>query len=257
MSSASHASSGSPSFSGLLTRIFFIVLLWAGLVMGMLHFVGHVLPTAYQISQAEAEEADRNAHEASNTPSPATQAKSVVSPSPVVSTVPAPPAGSAIALASSVAMATASNVPPIDMSVAPAGTAPAKASTAPAGSSATAVMASTTAPAASAPAAGSSAGTPKVSATTASPAASAPAGSSAAMAAPATSAGSAPSPAPAPKAGTAPKKMPYDSRLAGFNRTALTNVAIFYSIVISILCVGAIILQLFKYCHRPEEAEAH
>jgi hypothetical protein len=82
-------------------------------------------------------------------------------------------------------------------------------------------------------------------------AATAPAASSAAPAAPATSASVA---APAPKAASGEKQLPYDSRLAGFNRTALTNVAIFYAIVTSVLCVGAIILQIFKYCHREEEA---
>jgi len=68
--------------------------------------------------------------------------------------------------------------------------------------------------------------------------------STAAPAAPASSA--APAAASAPKA-TGEQKLPFDIRLAGYNRTALENVSVFFSIVISVFCVGAIILQVFQY----------
>jgi hypothetical protein len=189
MSAASHAHPGQLTFGGLLARLVIIVLLWAGLVVGLLHYVGHVLPTEYQLSLARTEAAEKNAHEALN-----------------------------------------------EQVAAPA--APAKAATSAA--SAPAAMAAAPAPAASAPAASAPA-----PATVAAPAASA---------APATSA---PTPAPAPKAATAPKELPKDVRLAGLNRTALTNVAVFYSIVVSICFAGVIILQFFKYCRHAEEEHAH
>jgi len=94
-------------------------------------------------------------------------------------------------------------------------------------------------PPAAAPAATTAA--PATSATTAAPAVAA---SSPAPAVPASTA--APAAASAPKA-TGEQKLPFDIRLAGFNRTALENVSIFFSIVISVFCVGAIILQIFKY----------
>jgi predicted lipid-binding transport protein (Tim44 family) len=152
MSTVLHAAPGKLSFGGLMTRILLILVLWAGLVYGTLHFVGYVLPRDYQISLANSEAAEAAAKAAENPPAPA------------------PPAA------------------------------------APAASSASAAAASA-APAAS---------------------------------------------APAPAAG-AEKKLPKDPLLAGYNRTALTNVARFYAIVISVLCVGVIILQIFKYKHVVEE----
>ena len=178
MSTASHAHSGKLSLGGLLTRIFVIILIWVGLVYGLIHYVGHVIPTQYQLGLAAQAAADLKAHEAAT---------------------------------------------------APVATAPAAAS-APAGSS--------VAPAPAAAAASASA-----------PAAPAVAAASAPAAAPAT-----PAPAAAAPKASGEKKLPIDVRLAGFNRTALTNVSIFFSIVASIYCLGAIILQLFKYCHQEEEA---
>jgi len=182
MSTASHAASGQLSFGGLLSRIFFILVLWTALVYGMLHYVGYVIPKAYQVSQARSEAAE-------------TAAKALAEPELPTPVAAAPAAGSAIP------------------------TAPAASASAP---------------------------------TTATPA------PAAASAAPATAAGSA-TPAAAPAAGSAAptasanKPLPKDILLAGFNRTALTNVARFYSIVISFFCVGAIILQVFKYKHVEEE----
>jgi hypothetical protein len=178
MSSATHAASGKLSFGGLMSRLVLILVLWAGLVFGVMHYVGHVIPTAYQISQAKEEAAIE-------------EAKALANPEPAT---PAAPAASAKA-----APAAASGSAP-----APAAAAPAKTS-----------------------------------------------------AAPATAAGSA-TPAAAPAAGSAapkgPTKLPKDVLLAGFNRTALTNVAIFYSIVISVLALGVIILQVYFYKHVDEEA---
>ncbi len=199
MSSASHAQPGRPTFGGLLIRIIIIGLIWAGLVAGLLHYLGHVIPVAYQVSQAEAEEADRLAH-AALTP---------------------PPAASATASATPAASAPATSAV---TSAAPVTAAAPMTSATPVASTPTASVASTATLATSALAAGTAA----------------PAGSAAGA-------------APAPKAATGAKTLPYDLRLAGFNRTALTNVAIFYSIVTSVVCIGAIILQLFKYCHREEE----
>jgi cytoskeletal protein RodZ len=160
MSTASPALPGQPSFGGLLARIVFIVIIWALLVAGTLHYVGYVWPKAYQISLAEKAQAEEKEKNAMNAPASAT-------PTPAATTA-----------------------------------------------------------------------APAAPATAAAPAAPA---SSAAPAAPATSA------APAPKAATGEAKLPFDIRLAGYNRTALENVSIFFSIVISTFCVGAIILQIFKY----------
>jgi hypothetical protein len=261
MSSVSHALPGKPTFGSLLTRIFIIALIWAGLVTGLLHYLGHVWPVAYQVSQAEAAEAERNEHAALNLPPAAAQAVPAADTTPAPAAVPAPAAGSMVALAATTAQVTtvpaqlAVAAPAAGAATAPDTAAPANStaavSSAPASSAASAAASASAVPAASAPAISTAA--PAASA----PAASAPAAGSAANAAPAASAGSAPSPAPAPKAATGEKVYPYDSRLAGFNRTALTNVAIFYSIVVSILSGGAIILQLFKYSHRPEEEAAH
>jgi cytoskeletal protein RodZ len=182
MSTVLHAAPGKLSFGGLMTRILLILVLWAGLVYGTLHFVGYVLPRDYQISLANSEAAEAAAKAAENPPAPAPPAA-------------APAASSASAAASSAA-------PVVNAAAKPA--------------------------------------TEIVSAAPASSAAPA-----AASAAPAAS-------APAPAAG-AEKKLPKDPLLAGYNRTALTNVARFYAIVISVLCVGVIILQIFKYKHVVEE----
>jgi len=176
MSTASHALPGKPSFGSLLARILFIVVLWALLVAGTLHYVGYVWPTAYQINQAEkaqAEEKEQNAL------------------APVAA--PAAPAASATT-AKATAAAPASSATP----AAPAASATAVAAT-PASTAAPVAPASTAAPVASAPKA------------------------------------------------TGEQKLPFDIRLAGYNRTALENVSIFFSIVISVFCVGAIILQVFQY----------
>lgn len=171
MSTATHAS-GKLSFGGLMSRLVFILVLWAGLVWGTLHYVGHVMPTALQISEAKEAAALE-------------EAKALANPAPAS---PAAPAASATPAASGNAQAAA----------APA---------APKGSAAPAV-ASGSASAAAAPAAASAKG---------------------------------------------PVKLPKDVLLAGYNRTALTNVAIFYSIVISVLAIGVIILQIFLYKHVEEE----
>jgi hypothetical protein len=184
MSTASHAPSGKLSFGGLLTRIFIIVVIWVGLVYGLIHFVGHVIPTQYQLNLAEQAAKDLKAHEAIL--------------APAIAAAPAAPAGSSAA-------------------------------------------APTAAPAAASASAGAAPAAPAVAAASAAPAA--------ASTAPATPAPAAAAPKPAGE-----KKLPIDVRLAGFNRTALTNVSIFFSIVASIYCLGAIILQLFKYCHKEEEA---
>ncbi len=184
MSNVSHAHSSHPSLGGLLTRILVIIVVWVSLVFGLIHYVGHVIPTAYQVSQAAQAAADLKAHEAATATTPAA-AQAV--PASTAVAAPAPAAASASASASTTA-------------------APAVA-------------------AASAPAAGS--------------------------AAPATTSPTAV--AAAPKA-SGEKKLPVDVRLAGLNRTALTNVSIFFSIVASVFCLGAIILQMFKYCHKEEEA---
>jgi len=197
MSTATHAHPGKLTLGSLLTRIFVIVLIWAGLVYGLIHYVGHVIPTAYQDSLAAEAAADLKAHEAANPPAASGAAK--------------PATASAAA------------------------SAPAMASATPAASFAAA------APAAPSPAAS---------------AAPAPAASPASAAGSAAPASSAPAVAAAPKA-SGEKKLPVDVRLAGLNRTALTNVSIFFSIVASVYCLGAIILQLFKYCHKEEEEAAH
>ncbi len=168
-----------------MSRLVFILVLWAGLIWGTMHYVGHVLPTTMQISEAKEEAAMEEAKELAN-------------PTPVAST-PAAPAASAPAAAS-------------------AGSAQPKASA--------------SAPTAATPAVAAASSTPK-----------------------ATAAGSAA--APAAGSGTAakgPAKLPKDPLLAGYNRTAMTNVAIFYSIVISVLFAGVVILQIFKYKHIEEEA---
>ncbi len=170
MSTATHAAPGKLSFGGLAVRILLILVLWAGLVAGLLCYVGYTLPRDYQISQARTEAATE-------------QAKELANPEPV----PATPAASA------------------------------------------------------APAAGAKAA----------PAANA----SATPAKAAASASAAPAPAPAPAGGA--KKLPHDPLLAGYNRTALTNVARFYAIVVSVLCIGVILLQIFKYKHVEEEEPAH
>jgi cytoskeletal protein RodZ len=187
MSTASPALPGKPSFGGLLARIIFIVVLWAALVAGTLHYVGYAWPKAYQISQAEKAQAEEQEMTALNPPA---------SPTPV-----------AAAPAASATPATATTAAP---SATPAATTPA----------------SSAAPAAASPADSSA---PAAPATSAAPATAAPAAAS------------------APKAATGEQKLPFDIRLAGYNRTALENVSIFFSIVISVLCVGSIILQIFKY----------
>ena len=105
-----------------------------------------------------------------------------------------------------------------------------------------------------APAAAATTAAPTSPATTAAPATpAAPATTAAVAATPAsTAAPAAPASSAAPAAASAPKatgeqKLPFDIRLAGYNRTALENVSVFFSIVISVFCVGAIILQVFQY----------
>ena len=105
-----------------------------------------------------------------------------------------------------------------------------------------------------APAAAATTAAPTSPATTAAPATpAAPATTAAVTATPAsTAAPAAPASSAAPAAASAPKatgeqKLPFDIRLAGYNRTALENVSVFFSIVISVFCVGAIILQVFQY----------
>ena len=105
-----------------------------------------------------------------------------------------------------------------------------------------------------APAAAATTAAPTSPATTAAPATpAAPATTAVVAATPAsTAAPAAPASSAAPAAASAPKatgeqKLPFDIRLAGYNRTALENVSVFFSIVISVFCVGAIILQVFQY----------
>ena len=105
-----------------------------------------------------------------------------------------------------------------------------------------------------APAAAANTAAPTSPATTAAPATpAAPATTAVVAATPAsTAAPAAPASSAAPAAASAPtatgeQTLPFDIRLAGYNRTALENVSVFFSIVISVFCVGAIILQVFQY----------
>ncbi|HTB63360.1 MAG TPA: hypothetical protein VK737_07195 [Opitutales bacterium] len=193
MSAVSHAHPGQLTLGGLLLRLVIIVLLWAGLVVGLLMYVGHDLPTEYQLSVARTEAAEKSAHEALNPPKAEAPA---ATPAPAKSAASASAAGSAAPATSAAADSVVTSTPAPGTKASSAKSAPATGSVAAAGSA----------------------------------------------------------PAPAPKAGTAPKELPKDVRLAGLNRTALTNVSIFYAIVVSVCFIGVIILQFFKYCHREEES---
>ncbi len=222
MSTASPALPGKPSFGGLLARIIFIVLLWAALVTGTLHYVGYAWPKAYQISLAEKAQAEEKAMTALN-------------PAPTATAATAAPAGStAAATTTATAAAPAPTMTPAATTTAPLAAPPAGSAAPTPATSSTTVASTPAATAAPAPAAGST-----VATTTS---AAAPAGS-----APASTAAPAPAATSAPKAATGEQKLPFDLRLAGYNRTALENVSIFFSIVISVFCVGGIILQIFKY----------
>ena len=94
MSSATHAASGKLSLGGLMSRLVIILVLWAALVFGVMHYVGHVMPTALQISEAKNDAAIEEAKALAN-PAPATPA----APAASATAAPATASGSAAAAA--------------------------------------------------------------------------------------------------------------------------------------------------------------